>query len=86
MKIENAEFISQVKEELLCFEDMEESACQWEEGFRQWLKTPKAKKEIVNVKGKPCINIKDEEEIFESADSYIEAIECNSVDKYWKEF
>ena len=32
------------------------------------------------------MTIKDEDEIFEIADSYKDAIEQNSIKQYWKEF
>ncbi len=86
MRIEVEEFILQVKDELLCFEGMEEKACEWEKQFREWMKTTKVKKQIMESKGKFCIGIKDEEEIFEVADSYIDAISENNIAKYWNEF
>lgn len=86
MRIEVEEFILQVKDELLCFEGMETKAEEWEKEFRAWMKSAKAKKQIMESKGKFCIGIKDEEEIFEVADSYIDAISENNIAKYWNEF
>lgn len=38
MKLSMEEVIEAVKEELLCYEDMEEYAQQWEKEFREWVK------------------------------------------------
>ena len=86
MRIEIEELILQVKDELLCFEGMESRADEWEKEFRQWMKTPKGKKAIKESQVRYCIGIKDEEEIFEIADSYIEAVGEDTIDKYWNEF
>ena len=77
MKLSLEEIIEMVKEELLCYEDMEKIAEQWEKEFRQWVKQ--------NNKNN-YMNIKDEEEIFEIADSYRDAIEQNTIAAYWKQF
>lgn len=79
MKLSVEEVIEAVTEELLCYEGMEEYAKQWEKEFRQWVKKKYAKKVYV-------MTIKDEDEIFEIADSYRDALEENSVKQYWKEF
>lgn len=79
MKLSVEEVIEAVTEELLCYESMEEYAKQWEKEFRQWVKKKYAKKVYV-------MTIKDEDEIFEIADSYRDALEENSVKQYWKEF
>ena len=63
----------------LCYEDMEQYAEQWEKEFLQWVKKKYAKKVYV-------MTIKDEDEIFEIADSYIDAVQQNSVKEYWKTF
>ena len=79
MKLSMEEVIEAVKEELLCYEDMEEYAQQWEKEFRQWVKKKYDKKVYV-------MTIKDEDEIFEIADSYRDAIEENNIKQYWKTF
>ena len=38
MKLSVQEVIELVKEELLCYEDMEQYAQQWEKEFIQWVK------------------------------------------------
>lgn len=79
MKLSVQEVIELVTEELLCYEDMEEYAKQWETEFLQWVKKKYPKKVYV-------MTIKDEDEIFEIADAYREAIEQHSIKQYWKEF
>lgn len=79
MKLSVEEVIEAVTEELLCYEDMEEYAKQWEKEFRQWVEKKYPKKVYV-------MTIKDEDEIFEIADSYRDALEENKVKQYWKEF
>lgn len=79
MKLSVQKVIELVKEELLCYEDMEQYAQQWEKEFIQWVKKKYPKKIYV-------MTIKDEDEIFEIADSYKDAIEQNSIKQYWKEF
>lgn len=79
MKLSVEEVIEAVTEELLCYENMEEYAKQWEKEFRQWVKKKYPKKVYV-------MTIKDEDEIFEIADSYRDALEENKVRQYWKEF
>ena len=79
MKLSVEDVIEFVKEELLCYEDMEQYAERWEKEFLQWVKKKYAKKVYV-------MTIKDEDEIFEIADSYIDAVQQNSVKEYWKTF
>lgn len=87
MKIEINELIEMVKDEFLCYEDMEETAKKWETEFLKWIHDPKTKKkDVVVEKGKQFLKIRDEDEIFEIADSYLDALEEKSVKKYWIEF
>ena len=79
MKLKMEELIEAVKEELLCYEDMEQAAHQWEKEFRMWVKQKNKKQPFT-------MNIQDEDEIFEIADSYRDAIEENKVEQYWKAF
>lgn len=79
MKLSMEEVIEAVKEELLCYEEMEEYAQQWEKEFREWVKKKYPNKVYV-------MTIKDEDEIFEIADSYRDAIEEHSIKQYWKTF
>ena len=79
MKLKMEELIQAVKEELLCYEDMQQTAQQWEKEFRLWVKKKKKKQPFF-------MTIEDEDEIFEIADSYKEAVEEKKVEQYWKEF
>ena len=59
----------------------------WEKEFREWIEKNKGKhKDIVADKNGVFLKIKDEEEIFEIADSYLEAIAEGNVKKYWETF
>ncbi len=89
MKIELSEFLEEVKEELLCYEDIGETGMKrWTEEFQEWLADKKTdkKKSIKEEKGKKYFVIKDEDEIMEIAASYCDALEENSVKDYWKKF
>lgn len=88
MKMEIKEFVSAVKDELLCYEDMEQVAAQWEKEFYQWIEEAVKKKNklVIHEKGRQFLKVKDEDEIFETADSYMDALEDNTKASYWKEF
>lgn len=86
MKIEMNEFIDAVKEEILCYEGTEDVVRQWEENFRKWLSNNKEKKDVIMIKGVQFFKIQDEEEIFEVANSYLEALEEQNEAQYWKNF
>lgn len=87
MKLTIEELIENVKEELLCYENMAQSAVRWETEFRSWLAAHKGKsKDIIEEKGRLFFKIKDEDEIFEIADSYIDALEDGAVKVYWNTF
>ena len=84
MKMELREFVEEVKEELLCYEDMtQEQVKNWEEGFADWAKRTKR---IRDEKGKRYLTIRDESEIFEIADSYYDAIQDGTLKRYWESF
>lgn len=87
LKMEIEDFIYEVKEEMICYDEIgEEGADEWERGFRNWLKNP-IKKENIEKKGdKLKVLIGDESEIFDIADSYLEALENNKTEEYWKNF
>ncbi len=87
IKMEIEDFIFEVKEELLCYEEVgEEGADKWESEFREWLEGA-GKKENVEGKGSNAkFFVGDESEIFDIADSYLEALENKRVDEYWKNF
>jgi hypothetical protein len=88
MKLEIEDFIFEVKEELVCYEEMGESgADKWESEFREWLNNADIKKKNVSKKGNEVFfAIDDESEIFDIADSYLDAVENNSVEEFWKKF
>ena len=88
MNIEFNEFIDEVKDEIMCYEELgEEYAQKWEEEFLKWADENKNKnKSIKESNGKMFFVIKDESEIFEIADSYYDAVVENSVGEYWKKF
>ncbi|MBM6830148.1 hypothetical protein H9X85_11205 [Anaerotignum lactatifermentans] len=87
MKLTLEELIEDVKNELLCYEDAEETAQRWEEEFRAWAEEQQGKNKDLSVEGdRVMFRIKDEEEVFEIADSYMDALEEGSVKKYWEKF
>lgn len=87
MKLKINEVIENVKDELLCYEEGEKLVARWEKEFREWIEKNKGKKkDIVVDKGGVSLKIKDEEEIFEIADSYMDAIVEGSVKQYWEKF
>lgn len=87
MKLKIKEVIENVKEELLCYEEGEKLTDRWEKEFLEWVEKNKGKKkDIIADKSGVFLKIKDEEEIFEIADSYMDAILEGSVKKYWETF
>ena len=87
MKIKIEEVIEEVKAELLCYEDAEKTAQRWEKEFLEWIEKNKGKKkDIVEDKKGVSLKIKDEEEIFEIADSYMDALEEGSIRHDWDTF
>ena len=87
MKLKIEEVIENVKEELLCYEEGERLTGRWEKEFREWIEKNKGKKkDIIADKNGISLKIKDEEEIFEIADSYLDAVSEGSVKKYWETF
>jgi CRISPR/Cas system-associated protein Cas10 (large subunit of type III CRISPR-Cas system) len=87
MKLKINEVIENVKDELLCYEEGENLVNRWEKEFKEWIEKNKGKKkDIVVDKGGISLKIKDEEEIFEIADSYMDAVIEGSVKQYWEKF
>lgn len=86
LKLPIAELIESVKDELLCYEGAEKIAKNWESGFQKWLEKNKKHKDIKEVKGVLIFQVKDEEDIFEIADSYMDAVDEGKVKQYWNEF
>ncbi len=87
MKLEIKEIAEAVRDELLCYEDAEQAAVRWEKEFLEWAeKNAGKRKDVFEEKGSIFLKIKDEDEIFEMADSYMDALAEGSVKQYWKEF
>lgn len=87
MKLSIEELIENVKDELLCYEDMEQTALVWEKEFRAWIDQNKGKhKDILVEQNKVFLKIKDEEDVFEIANSYMDALDEGSVKQYWENF
>ena len=87
MKLEIKEAAEAVRDELLCYEDAEQAAVRWEKEFLEWAeKNAGKRKDVFAEKGSIFLKIKDEDEIFEMADSYMDALAEGSVKQYWKEF
>ncbi|MFV0315102.1 MAG: hypothetical protein ACK5I7_08380 [Anaerotignum sp.] len=87
MKLTIDELIENVTEELLCYEEMEQAVKQWESEFRSWVENNKGKnKDIVIEHGSVFFKISDEEDIFEIANSYMDAMEEGNVKDYWTKF
>lgn len=87
MNLDIEEVIANVKDELLCYEGMEQKAEEWEREFREWIKGHTGKrKDIIKAADQILFRIRDEEEIFEIADSYMDALEEGSIKAYWEKF
>ena len=87
MKLTIEEVIASVKDELLCYEESEALTERWEKEFRQWITENRGRrKDIVTDQKGLCLKIKDEEEIFEMADAYLDAAAEGGIAQYWKEF
>ncbi len=87
IKMDIEDLIYEVKEELMCYEEIgKEGAELWEKGFRKWLNTPGRKTNVYGSGDKTKFGVEDESEIFDIADEYLEAVENNSIEQYWKKF
>ncbi len=88
IKLEIEEFIFEVKDEILSYEELgKQYADKWEQEFLVWLKDEKVKKKnIKKEKNTTYYLIDDESEIFDIADQYYYAVEDNKIDEYWKKF
>lgn len=85
MKLKIEDFIFEVKEELLCYDEIGENGAEnWAKEFRKWCADDSIKKK--NVLNGKYFKIDDESEIFDIADEYLEAVENNSIKEYWKNF
>lgn len=88
IKLEIKDFIFEVKDEILSYEELgEEYANKWEQDFLCWLKNDKIKKKNIKIdKGITYYLISDESEIFDIADEYYYAVDDNKTSEYWKKF
>jgi hypothetical protein len=88
IKMKADELAFEVKEELLCYEQLgEKKAEEWAKGFTKWLADKNIKKKnVVEKGGIQYYCIEDESAVFDIADEYLEAVESNSEAEYWKHF
>lgn len=87
IKMSIDDFIYEVKEEMLCYDEIGKAgADKWEADFRKWLEGPGKKENVAGSGEKAKFLIGDESEIFDIADSYLEALENNKVEEFWKNF
>ena len=88
IKLDIEEFIFEVKDEILSYEELgEEWANKWEQDFLDWLNNDSIKKKNVKkIKDEIFYMIEDESEVFDIADKYYYAVEENKTDEYWKKF
>lgn len=88
IKLPIDEFIFEVKEEILSYEELgEKKANEWENNFIKWLKDENIKKKYVKGNGeKKFYEIKDESVIFEIADRYYDSVLQKKEDLYWSKF
>lgn len=88
IKMSVNELVFEVKEEILCYEQLGESkAEEWERNFNRWLNDKSIKKPNIIEKGKLCYYcIEDESAVFDIVDEYLEAVENNKEEEYWKNF
>lgn len=88
IKLTIEDFLFEVKEEMLCYEDLGEKKAEiWGKEFIMWLNNDKIKKSNVIVKGdKKYFCLDDESEIFDIVDEYLDAIEKNKESEYWSKF
>ncbi len=87
MKLPIQELIENVKDELMCYEGAEALAAKWEKEFLDWVKKNTGKSKDILTDGKQMsFKIKDEEEIFEIADAYMDATEDGTIKQYWEKF
>lgn len=88
IKMSVKELVYEVKEEILCYEQLgEKKADEWEKKFNLWLEDKSIKKKNVLEKGAmQYYCIEDESAVFDIADEYLEAVENGREEEYWKHF
>lgn len=87
IKLDIEDFIFEVKDEMSCYEEIgTKGADLWETAFRNWLKEGKNQENVIKKGDKIMFALGDESEIFDIADEYLNALENNKVEEYWKKF
>ena len=87
MKLKIEEVIEDVTDELRCYEEGEGLTDRWTKEFQAWVEQHKGKrKDILVEKNGVFLKIKDEDEIFEMADAYLDAVAEGSIKQYWEKF
>lgn len=88
IKMPVEDFIYEVKEEILSYEELGEAkANEWEKNFKAWLSNDKInKKNVKTIKDKLYYMLDDESDIFDIADLYYSAVEQKKEEDYWKKF
>lgn len=87
MRLSIDEVLESVRDELLCYEEGEAAAERWRKEFLAWVEKNKGRhKDILADKKGIFLKIKDEEEIFEIADSYLDAMAEGTIPQYWEVF
>ncbi len=88
MKFTLEDFIFTILEELEQYEDLKgEYVEQWVKTFESMVKDNKISNKNLKKEGNEIyFELQDEMEIFAIVDDYIEAIESNSINEYWKTF
>lgn len=88
IKMPVEDFIYEVKEEILSYEELGEAkANEWEKNFKAWLNNDKInKKKVKTIKDKLYYMLDDESDIFDIADLYYSAVEQKKEEDYWKKF
>lgn len=88
IKLDINDFIDEVKEEIKSYEELGDAkALEWEENFRKWLDDDTIiKKNIKGAGNNIKYALKDESEIFDIVDEYLEATELKKEDEYWIKF
>ena len=87
-KISIVDLIEEVKAEIVGYEELgEEKALEWERKFKAIVEQSNYKKVYIkernNVK---YFELKDENDVFAYADSYLAAVDAGEEEKYWDSF
>ncbi len=88
IKLEIEEFLFEIKDEILSYEELgEEKALEWEDNFKKWLNNKNLKKDNIKYqKDKIFYLLEDETQIFDIAYAYYIAVTENKEKDYWQNF